>query len=131
MRASRIMAREVADQRLERIREWLETAPPGTNVPAESILEFLGQAAPTGSGDGPETTVEAHTWREKLWTVPEETRIGTYEVCEALGRTKSWLYHRTGPSARDRIPHRKLDGELVFMVGDVREWLRRREVRVR
>ena len=101
------------------------------NVGQLRAPDLSSRPAPTGSGNDSEIHAEPYTWREKLWTVPEETRIGAYEMCEALGRTKSWLYHRTGPSAKDRIPHRKLDGELVFVVGDVREWLRRREVRVR
>ena len=46
---------------------------------------------------------------------------------EAVGRPKSWLYRRTKAKAKDRIPHRKLDGELVFLVGEIREWLRARE----
>ena len=70
----------------------------------------------------------AYTWREKLWVVPSETRIGTEELAEALGRPKSWVYARTEASAEHKIPHRKLDGSfLVFVVGDIREWIEARE----
>ena len=49
------------------------------------------------------------------------------ELLEAVGRLPSWLYRHTGPKAKHRIPHRKLDGELIFLVGEVRRWLRDRE----
>ena len=66
----------------------------------------------------------APSWQERLWTAPSETRIGRTELLEALGRTQSWLYRRTSPrSEGPRIPHRKLHGELVFVVAEVRRWL--------
>ncbi len=69
-------------------------------------------------------------WRECLWTCPEETRLGVREVAEALGRTKSWVYRRTGErSAKARLPHRKLDGELVFTAGELRKWIHGHETR--
>ena len=49
------------------------------------------------------------------------------ELLEAVGRPPSWLYRHTGPKAKHRIPHRKLDGDLIFLVGEVRRWLRDRE----
>jgi predicted DNA-binding transcriptional regulator AlpA len=53
-----------------------------------------------------------------------ETRIGVAELLEATGRPKSWLYRHTSAKSKcRRIPHRKLDGELVFVVGEVRQWL--------
>ncbi|MFC1791911.1 hypothetical protein ACFL0I_05580 [Gemmatimonadota bacterium] len=68
-------------------------------------------------------------WREKLWVVPAETRLGVVEVAEALGRSKSWVYKRSGPkAARTRLPCRKLDGELSFLVGELRTWVRQHEV---
>lgn len=67
------------------------------------------------------------TWREKLWVAPAETRIGTIELVEALGRPKSWIYARTQAGAEDPLPHRKLDGTLTFTVGEIRAWIRDRE----
>lgn len=65
-------------------------------------------------------------WRERLWTAPPETRIGREELLEALGKSKSWLYDLT---SKGKIPHRKDEnGELVFVVGEIRAWLLRREV---
>lgn len=67
------------------------------------------------------------TWRERLWTVPADTRLGVVEVAEALGRPKSYVYARTGESAEDPLPCRKLDGTLVFLAGELREWIQERE----
>jgi hypothetical protein len=70
-------------------------------------------------------------WRMLLWTCHPETRIGRAELLAAVGRPRSWLYRHTSEKAEHRIPHRKLDGELVFVVGEVRAWLREREEIVR
>jgi hypothetical protein len=67
----------------------------------------------------------ALTWKERLWTVPAETRLSARELVEALGRGIDFVYRHTGPSAPGRrIPHQKIDGALVFIAADVREWLR-------
>lgn len=64
------------------------------------------------------------SWRERLWACPAETRLGVLDLAEALGRSKGFVYRLT--RSKD-IPHRKLDGELVFRAGDIREWVQRRE----
>jgi len=70
----------------------------------------------------------AMTWRERLWVVPADTRLGVVEVTAATGRSRGWLYRRTGAGGhRPRIPHRKLDGQLVFTAGEVRDFLRSSE----
>ena len=48
-------------------------------------------------------------------------------MAEALGRPKSFVYARTGAKADDPIPHRKLEGSLVFTAGEVRAWIRDQE----
>ena len=112
-------------------KRWLEQAPPGTRIDANMLVEVLAaildaepaiEATPPDLSDG-----NSWTWRERLWTVPAETRLGVAEVAEALGRPKSFVYCRTGPKAEDPIPHRKLDGVLVFTAGELRAWLRSRE----
>jgi len=70
------------------------------------------------------------SWRVRLWEVPSETRLGVAEVAEALGRPPSYIYARTGPKAEDRIPHRKMDGTLLFTAGELRAWIRSHEVEV-
>ena len=91
-------------------------------VPAAEMaarLEEVCAIAYTTPDDGSEPT-----WRERLWMCPPETRIGRKELLEALGRSENWLYRHTGTKAKcSRIPCRKLDGELVFVVGEVRQWL--------
>lgn len=68
------------------------------------------------------------TWRERLWLVPGETRIGVEELAEALGRSKSWIYKRTQASAKDEmLPFRRLHGELCFRVGEIRTYLHQQE----
>ena len=104
------------------LRAWLSQALPGTLVPADGLAEALSASAPDvglpGVGQQP------LSWREQLWLAPPETRLGVAELLEALGRTRSWLYRHTGPrSPGPRIPHHKLEGELVFLVGEVRQWL--------
>lgn len=104
------------------LREWLTRAPAGTLVPAELVaqaISFDRSREAEASGNQ-----HAGSWRERLWLVPADTRLGVAELLEALGRTKSWLYRHTGPNSPGaRIPHRKLEGELVFLAGEVRQWL--------
>lgn len=67
------------------------------------------------------------TWRERLWAAPAETRVGVRELVEALDVSESWIYSRTKADAEDPIPHRKIGGSLVFLVGEVRHWIREHE----
>lgn len=73
----------------------------------------------------------APSWRERLWLVPPETRLGGREVVEATGRSRDWVYrHTAAGGATRRLPHRKLEGELVFTVGELRDWIRGTEVTI-
>ena len=121
-------------------RGWLQTIPADmpdeypVTIPAGVLREL---AAPARDGEPAAASAVQETaepsWRERLWTAPAETRIGPAEVCEALGRPRSWLYRHTskksttGDGGYSRIPHRKLEGDLVFVVGELREWIRRNE----
>ena len=108
---------------LSELQEWLAGAPPGTMLPADSMLSLLNGIpnTPTPVTLSPPTEP---TWRERLWTAPSDARIGTAELAEALGRPPSWIYrHTSARSCCAPIPHRKLDGELVFLVGEVRQWV--------
>jgi hypothetical protein len=90
---------------------------------AEAVADWI---APLVSAEPVEAVPPADpaSWREKLWTVPSEVRIGRNELSEALGRPVSWIYRHTSVKAGlPMLPHRKLDGELVFVVGEVRAWL--------
>lgn len=106
------------------LHRWAEQAPPGTTVPASVLVELLD-----GLEDPEPIDVETapERWRERLWRVPADTRLGVVEVAEALGRPKSYVYARTGERAEDPLPCRKVDGSLVFTAGEIRSWLEDRE----
>lgn len=112
---------------------WCERAPDGTRVDAQAlgaILALLDGERGPGASTEPLPAPDPWTWRERLWTVPAETRMGVAEVAEALGRPRSWVYARTSAKAESRLPHRKLDGALTFTAGEVRAWVRAQEVEV-
>lgn len=106
--------------RLSRITEAL---PSGSSVtlPVDEIRGWLDgeqwDSTPVAATTPASSPV---TWRERIWLVPEDTRIGVEELTEAVGRSKHWVYRHT---SRGTIPHRKFDGALVFVVGEVRSWL--------
>jgi hypothetical protein len=112
---------------------WLSRAPTGTHLEAREVARILSTVeADDAAGDAPPpiSISDTWTWRERLWLVPAETRLGVVEVAEALDRPRSFIYARTGAKAEDPIPHAKLDGTLVFRAGEVRAWIREREVEV-
>ncbi len=113
---------------LKELRQWAEAAPRGATVPVASLAELLADLEAEGARSTPvEPSKPAQTWRERLWTVPAETRLGVHELAEALSKPKSWIYRRTGPQSTARLPHRKQGSELVFVTGEVRHWLRSHE----
>jgi hypothetical protein len=123
-------------QTLDDAIRWLRGAPPGTLIPADTMAELISsvkEAAPPDPRAGVSESGFQGSWRERLWTVPSETRLGVSELSEALGRKRSWIYARTqqeGKTAKDRserLPHRRLDGVLVFVAGEIRRWVRERE----
>lgn len=114
--------------------DWCERAPEGAAVtlPAVKLAELLRDRAPAAPvAPQPAVDAPAATWRTMLWTVPADTRIGRVELLEAVGRTPAWLYRHTSAQRTaagvPRIPHRKIDGLLTFVVGEIREWLREHE----
>src|SRR5690348_6076242 len=91
---------------------WLELAPASTLVAAPDLARILAPLADAPAAADQATIAPEATWREKLWSVPPETRIGVPEVAEAIGRPRSWVYRHTSEKAAgaDRLPHRRLDG---------------------
>src|SRR5574341_275824 len=112
---------------LGELRRAVEALPVGTllTLPREALLKALINSTTVETIDA--TT--APTWRERLWTCPAETRLGVPEIADALGRPPSWVY-RAVSAARgsERLPARRLDGELVVEADALREWVRRREL---
>ena len=111
---------------------WLRTAPLGTSLPAASVLAAIEPLADLPEQEVPSQSREAGgDWRERLWTAPPQTRIGVKDLAEAMGRPKSWIYRHTAPGSQlPPLPHRKLDGGLVFVVGEIRSWLESHETRL-
>ena len=113
---------------------WCELAPPGTLLLASEVAHMLS-CFPSGrpieqERPCPPPMEMSPSWRERLWIVPAETRLGVVEIAEALGRSKSFVYSRTATNAKNRLPHRKLDGLLVFTAGELRTWIRETEEEV-
>ncbi|HKO13813.1 MAG TPA: hypothetical protein VJV22_17725 [Acidobacteriaceae bacterium] len=109
---------------------WLTQTPAETLLPARAVIALLEDVEDTEQGDaqaGPGAPWPV-SWREKLWTVPAETRLGIMELTEALGQPSSWVYRRTSlKTGLVQLPHRKLDGELVFVTSEIRDWLETQE----
>ncbi|MGD0483798.1 MAG: hypothetical protein ABSB58_03985 [Gemmatimonadales bacterium] len=93
-------------------------------IPRDELLELIA----TNDNRSPVPTAPGATWRERLWTCPDDARLRVQDVAEALGRPKSWVY-RAAAAARGahRLPASRLSGELVFVAGAVRAWLEREE----
>ena len=107
------------------LKQWLQTAPKGTTVDTRALLEIVN-ALPQ------ELPAEARSIETPVvtWQVPHQTRLRVPEVAEALGRPVSFVYRHTSTrSGYSTIPHRRLDGELVFVADDVREWIKCNEER--
>jgi hypothetical protein len=115
---------------------WLRRAPAGTLLDAAEVARIVASVEPRSPQDSdaepeaPRVRPDTSTWRERLWDVPSETRLGVAEAAEALGRPKSYVYARTGPKATDPLPHRKLDGTVLLTAGELRAWIRDHEVEV-
>ncbi len=112
------------------LRDWLDKAPAGTLLSADAVRAALDGAGTDEAATvtSPSDNAAATSWREKLWVVPGDTRIGAVEVAEAIGRSRDWVYRAVNPDlsekkGRDPLPCRRLDGELVFVVTEIRDWL--------
>jgi predicted DNA-binding transcriptional regulator AlpA len=115
---------------VDELATWAASAPDGVLVPVEQIRECLVSREP-GALRSTDPPAAAITWRERLWTVPAETRLGVRELREALDRPQSWIYRHTSPkSGLQLLPCKKLDGELVFLAGEIRTWIQRNEITV-
>lgn len=108
---------------LRQVVAWLAAAPAGTSVSAAELHRLLTDAAPEPIRPEAAVPVPVDSWRARLWSVPADTRLTLPEAAEALGKSRSWLYKRTGPKSTERLPCRRLEGELVFLAGELRRWI--------
>ena len=113
---------------LDDLLEWCAQLPDGITLTPTTLLRIFrpGYGEEMEKADPPAVVHSVEwTWKERLWLAPAETLLGVPELKEALGRSKSWIYQRTGGTSIDgRIPHRKLDGVLVFTAGEIRAWVK-------
>jgi hypothetical protein len=106
------------------LRRAAELLPPGSavTVPREALLAAIDTM--TAVTATPATESLPTPWQVRLWSSPADARMTVADVADALSRPKSWVYRHTSPaSGLPRLPHRKLDGELTFLVGEVRQWI--------
>ena len=89
-------------------------------------LERQDMNAPAAVSPVEPEAAQGGTWREKLWTVPGDTRLTTVELSEALGRPKSYIYRAVARDL-DPLPAMRFGGELRFKAEDVRRWVERNE----
>lgn len=114
----------------DRLRAIVQVLPSGASVtlPADAVRAWL-EEEPTRAPADVAVITSAATWRERLWTCPDDQPLGVHDVAEAADRSVDWVYRATSPkraSERGRapLPCSRLDGQLVFRAADVRRWLR-------
>ena len=108
---------------------------PSTAVALAELLERLAALLRESAAHQPQPAVAPAaaepTWVERLWAAPDQVRFGVPELCQALGVRRSWVYRHTCRGSRlPPIPHRKLDGIVLFTAGEVRDWVRQNSVTI-
>jgi hypothetical protein len=116
-----------------RLRAIVDALPPGAAVtlPADALRGWLDEEPDEAPVPQP-APEEPESWRTKLWAVPSDTRLHVREVAQAAGRSRDWAYRacdrkRAAQRGREPLPCSRIDGQLVFHAGAVRDWLRASE----
>lgn len=83
-----------------------------------------------------QSTLGIESLHAQFWALPAETRLTAQQVAEASGRTTAWVYKHIDARRTDLpLPYRREGGgsrdRLVFLAGEVREWMRQREIVIR
>jgi len=104
----------------------------------EVLVRALGEAGTPVPAPSPPIQVvlpwNALVWRRDL--APDETLLTVEQAAEALGWPKSGIYRRTSRWRREHdasctpLPHLRVAGALRFRLGELRTWLKEREVTV-
>lgn len=108
----------------------LRSLPPSTMIAVRDVVELI-DSIPDQPVHMPTCDPEAVQlpWSALLWLVPGETRIGIRELCEAVGRPRSWVHRHTAERGNcQRLPHRLMDGRLIFVAEELRQWLLQHEI---
>ncbi len=119
----------------DRLRAIVDPLPAGASVtlPADTVRAWLDDEPSAPAAPELVTDAAPQSWRERLWAVPAEMRLGVLEVAEAVGRSRDWVYRacsaeQAKAKGRSPLPCSRLDGELVFTAGAVRDWITRNEL---
>ncbi len=92
--------------------------------PAELLIQALTDALNRTAGLAPATVTVTATvtlsWRERLYTVPSELRLGLDEVAEALACSPRTVRRHIADSG---LPSRRRFDEFVIVAGELRGWL--------
>ncbi len=112
--------------------DTLGRLPAGTLIPIAELRAMLMQIPQdtTITQEQPAAS-EPQTWKEKVWIAAPETRLNIQELGEAISRSRSWIMTRLHPrlgSSLTPIPHRKLAGQIQFVVQEIRDWISQEEV---
>ena len=100
----------------------VERTPDGTLFTRAGVLKMFGEVGAEVEGAARVSAPGAvpASWAERVWTVPDQMQLSAEQCADAIGRSKSALYQLT---RRNRIPHGKRDGVLVFQADQIRTWL--------
>jgi len=113
---------------LSAVLRWLKQSPPGTLLSAHAIAERLESAGVESVEPTPAAPAILPP-QALLWTLPADTRVNVSELAGMMGRPKSYVHRHTAKNGScARIPHRRLDGVLTFVLSEVRDWIKKHEV---
>jgi len=116
----------------------LAVNPAAVAAALNALAHALSEPGPAAPAPAPPVQVvlpwNVLVWRRDL--VPDEVLLSVQEAAEALGVPKSAIYRRTSKWRREHdascspLPHLRIGGALRFRMGELRTWLKGREVTV-
>jgi hypothetical protein len=119
----------------DRLRAIVAPLPSGSAVtlPADVVRAWIEEDEAVAKPAIVTADTPPESWRVKLWLVPGDMRMGVREVAEAMDRSPDWVYRavsdaRAREKGRHALPCSRMDGELTFIAGAVRDWIKASEV---
>jgi predicted DNA-binding transcriptional regulator AlpA len=108
------------------LRARLRELPPDALLPVGWLLSQLDDVGDVTAAPTADTSED---WRSRVWTCADDTLLGVAEIADAVGRSTSWVYRRTGPRGREpRLPMQRVAGNVVMRADSLRQWIRRQMV---